>query len=109
MFGDLGRIMKLAKDMKQRMPAMQAELAAKEFVCDAGGGMVSATVNGKMQLVAVKISPEVVAGGDVEMLEDLVKAAVSGAQNKAAEAAAEMMRDLTGGMGLPPGMEDLLG
>ena len=108
MFGDLGKIMKMAKDMKERMPAMQAELANKEFKAEAGGGAVSATVNGKGQLVAVKISREVVAGGDVEMLEDLVKAAVSSAQDQAARAAAEMMHEMTGGMNLP-GLDGLLG
>jgi nucleoid-associated protein EbfC len=108
MFGDLGKIMKMAKDMKERMPAMQAELANKEFTAEAGGGMVSATVNGKGQLVDVKISREVVSGGDVEMLEDLVKAAVSSAQDKATQSAAEMMHEITGGMNLP-GLDGLLG
>lgn len=108
MFGDLGKIMKIAKDMKERMPAMQEELSRKEFTADAGGGMVSATVNGKGQLLGVKISKQIVADGDVEMLEDLVKAAVSGAQNKAADGAVAMMHELTGGMSIP-GLDGLLG
>jgi len=108
MFGDLGKIMKMARDMKSRMPAMRAELDARQFTADAGGGVVSATVNGKMQLVGVKIAEEVAASGDAEMLEDLVTAAVSAAQTQAAEAATAMMQELTGGMQLP-GMEELFG
>ena len=109
MFGDIGKILKMAKDMKQKMPAMQAELATKEFIAEAGGGMVKATVNGKGQLVGIRIAPEVVRGGDVEMLEDLVKAAVSAAQTKAGEAMADMMREFTGGIELPPGLDELMG
>lgn len=108
MFGDIGKLMKLASEMKTRMPQMQQELAEKQFTADAGGGVVSATVNGKMQLVDVKIDRSI-AGEDLEMLEDLLVAAVSAAQSKAAEAAAEMMSEMTGGMNLPPGMDGLLG
>lgn len=107
MFGDIGKIMKLASEMKTRMPQMQQELAEKEFAAEAGGGVVTATVNGRMQLTALKIDREI-AGDDLEMLEDLVVAAVAAAQTKAAEAAAEMMQEMTGGMNLPPGMEGLL-
>ncbi len=109
MFGDFGKIMKMAKDMKERMPAMQEELARKQYTAEAGGGMVSATVSGRMELVGLKISPDVVREGDVEMLEDLVKSAVSAAQAKAAAGAAEMMQELTGGMELPPGLGELFG
>jgi nucleoid-associated protein EbfC len=108
MFGDLGKIMKMARDMKLRMPAMRAELDSHQFTADAGGGVVSATVNGKMQLVGLKISDEAAKSGDAEMLEDLINAAVSSAQSQAAAAATAMMTELTGGMQLP-GMDDLLG
>lgn len=80
---------------------MQARLAAAEFSADAGGGVVSATVNGKMQLVGLKIAKEVLADGDAAMLEDLIRAAVSAAQAKAAAATAEAMKDLTGGISIP--------
>ncbi len=105
MFGDLGKIMKIAGQMKEKMPEMQEKLAASRFTAEAGGGSVSATVNGKLALVDVKISPEALAdgelAGDVEMLGDLIKAAVSAAQQQAAAAAAEAMNELTGGMNIP--------
>ncbi len=104
MFGNIGKMMKLASELKTKLPEMQARLAVAEYSAVAGGGAVSATVNGKMQLVDIKIAPEVFADGDAEMLADLVKAAVSSAQQKAAEAAAAAMAELTGGMDLPPGM-----
>lgn len=108
MFGDLGKMMKLAGEMKRRLPEMQARLAASEYAAEAGGGVVSATVNGKMQLVGLRVDPAVLAEGDATMLEDLIKAAVSAAQGKAAAAAAEAMKELTGGLPLP-GLEGMLG
>ncbi|MGA2264915.1 MAG: YbaB/EbfC family nucleoid-associated protein [Phycisphaerae bacterium] len=109
MFGDLGKMIKLAGEMKRRLPEIQAKIAASQYSADAGGGAVTATVNGKMQLVDLKISTPLLAEGDAAMLEDLIKAAVSAAQDKAATAAAEAMNELTGGMPLPPGMDGLLG
>jgi hypothetical protein len=108
MFGNLGRMMKLAGQMRTKLPEMQKKLAASEFAGEAGGGLVEATVNGRMQIVRVKIDPQVVADGDVEMLEDLVKAAVAAAQHKAAQAAEQAMKQLTGGMDIA-GMEKMLG
>jgi nucleoid-associated protein EbfC len=106
MFGDLGKLMKLASEMKKKMPEMQAKLASSEYTADAGGGAVRATVNGKLQLTDLKIDPSVLSDGQMDsgMLEDLLKAAVSAAQEKATQAAAEAMKELTGGMELPPGM-----
>jgi len=109
MFGNIGKMMKLASELKTRLPEMQEELAATEYTADAGGGAVSATVNGKMQLVDVKLTPDVLADGDAEMLGDLIKAAVSAAQEKAADATAEAMKELTGNMDLPSGIGDMLG
>ena len=103
MFGDLSKIMKIAGQMKTKMPEMQARLAASEYTAEVGGGAVKATVNGKMVLTDLKIDREVLADEqtDTEMLEDLVKAAVSSAQQQAADAAAEAMKELTGGMDIP--------
>jgi len=108
MFGDignLGKMLKLAGEMKRRMPEMQAKLEAGEYTAEAGGGVVRATVNGKLRIKDVRIDPALLADGamDAGMLEDLVKAAVSGAQEQASTAAAEAMKDITGGMELPPG------
>jgi DNA-binding YbaB/EbfC family protein len=104
MFGNIGKMMKLASEMKTRLPEMKAKLESSQYTCDAGGGAVSATVNGKMMLTSLKIDPKVLTDGDIGILEDLVKAAVSAAQTKAADAAAEAMKELTGGMELPPGL-----
>jgi len=106
MFGDLGKMMALAGKLKTELPRMKQRLAASEFTADAGGGAVRATVNGKMQILGLKIVPEAVAEGDVEMLADLIKAAVAAAQEKAAEAARAALEELTGGVKLP-GMEDM--
>ena len=108
MFGDignLGKLMKMAGEMKRRMPEMQAKLAASEFSADAGGGVVRATVSGKLLLKDVRIDPALLADDamDAGLLEDLIKAAVAAAQEKASTAAAEAMKEITGGMELPPG------
>ena len=102
MFSDLGRIMKMAGQMKFRMPEIQQKLADARFTAQSGGA-VTASVNGKMQLVDVKIDRSAIGDpmADVEMLEDLIKTAVSAAQAKAADAATEAMKELTGGIDIP--------
>ena len=109
MFGDIGKIMKIAGEMKKKMPELKEKLAATNYTAQAGDGMVSATVNGKLQLTDLKLSPRLTEEGslDLEMLEDLVKAAVSAAQAEASQAAQEAMKELTGGMDLP-GMDALM-
>ena len=103
MFGNLAKMMKLAGEMKTKMPELQAKLAASEYTAEAGGGAVRATVSGKLQLVDLKIDKSVLADDDVDasMLEDLIKAAVSSAQTDAAEAAKQAMTELTGGIEIP--------
>jgi len=108
MFGDianLGKLMKVAGEMKRRMPEMQAKLAASEYSAESGGGVVRATVSGKLLLKDVQIDPQLLADPtlDVGMLEGLIEAAVTAAQEKASAAAAEAMKEITGGMELPPG------
>ena len=109
MFGDLGKMMKMMGQMKTKLPEMREKMAAAEFTAEAGGGRVAATVNGKMQLLDLKIDPAVLAEGDMDagMLEDLIKAAVAAAQQQAADAMAAAMRELTGGMDIP-GLEDMM-
>jgi hypothetical protein len=111
MFGNIGRLMKVAGEMKTKLPEMQQKLAESEYTADAGGGAVSATVNGKLHLTDVRIDPSLLDDEqmDAEMLADLVRAAVAAAQQQAADAAAEAMRELTGGMELPGGLEGLVG
>ena len=109
MFGDLGKIMKIAGQMKSKMPEMKQKLADSVYTAEAGGGAVTATVNGKLALIDLQIGPDVLADSemDAEMLADLIKAAVAAAQKTAGEAAAEAMKELTGGMDLP-GLDGLL-
>ena len=83
------------------MSQAQEELKQARVEGSAGGGMVSATVNGQGELVSVKLTPEVVNPDDIEMLEDLILAAVSDAANKAREMMESRMGALTGGMKLP--------
>jgi DNA-binding YbaB/EbfC family protein len=104
MFGDIGKLLKLASDVKRKMPEMQEKLAKASYTAQAGDGAVTATVNGKLALVDLKLAPFTGAQCDAALLEDMIKAAVSAAQEKAQKAAAEAMQELTGGMELPPGM-----
>jgi len=109
MFGDLTKIMKMAAQMKARMPEVQEKLAKSEYTAAAGGGAVRATVNGRMMLTGLTFSPAVLSDEsmDADLLADMVKAAVAAAQEKAAQAAAEAMKELTGGMEIP-GMGGLM-
>ena len=93
-------MMKQAQKMQQEMLRMQAEQEAKTFTAKAGGGMVSATINGKHELVNLEINPDAVDPGDVEMLQDMVIAAVNEAIRSADNEAANNMSRLTGGLNL---------
>ena len=105
--GDLAGIMKQAREMGGKIQQMQETVQAMRFEADSGAGAVTATVNGKLELVGLKISPQ--STGDVEMLEDLVRSAVSAAQRKATEGVKAEMSKMTGGITLPPGLEGLMG
>ena len=93
-------MLKQAQKMQQEMLRMQAEQEAKTFTAKAGGGMVNATVNGKHELVSMEINPEAVDPDDVEMLQDMVIAAVNEAMRAADNEAANNMSRLTGGLNL---------
>ncbi len=94
-------MLKQAQKMQQDMMRMQQELQEKEYQAAAGGGVVSATVNGKHELKALVIDPEAVDPDDVEMLQDMIVAAVNEALRAAENDAASTMQKLTGGLGLP--------
>ena len=100
----LGDIMKQAQKMKAEMDRLQAEVAARTVEGSAGGGMVNVLANGKGELLSVKIDPEVLRNEDLEMLQDLVTAAVNDALRKARELLAQEVSRLAGGLGLPPGL-----
>jgi DNA-binding YbaB/EbfC family protein len=99
--GDLGNIMKHAQKMQQEMAKIQEDLKNRVVEGKAGGGMVVVNVNGAQELLAVKIDKNVVDPEDVEMLEDLVVAAVREGMRKAKEMANKEMSKLTGGLNLP--------
>jgi hypothetical protein len=104
--GNLGEVFKQAKSLQENMQKIQENLAQKRFEADAGAGLVKATVDGKSQLVRIKIDPK--AAEDIELLEDMIQAAVSAATQKAQEGMKEEVARLTGGLNVP-GLSDLLG
>lgn len=99
--GGLGNMMKQVQQMQAKMEAMQAEIAEKEVEGTAGGGMVKVLINGKNEILSVTIDSEVVDKDDIEMLQDLVTAAVNQAYQKIQELQSEMMSSITGGMNIP--------
>lgn len=99
--GGLGNMMKQVQQMQAKMEQMQAELEKTEVEATAGGGMVKVVANGKHDILSITIDPEVVNKDDVEMLQDLVVAAVNQAHQKVQELQAEHMSGLTGGLNIP--------
>jgi DNA-binding YbaB/EbfC family protein len=97
---DMRQLMAQAQKVQQQLAAAQEELAARRFEGSAGGGMVTAVVTGAQELVSITIAPEVIDPDDVEMLEDLVVAAVRQAFEAAASAASDQLGGLTGGLDL---------
>ena len=93
-------MIKQAQKMQQDMLKMQAEMEEKEYEATAGGGVVSAKVSGKKEVVAITIDPEAVDPDDVEMLQDMIVAAVNEAVRTAQNAANESMSKITGGLNL---------
>jgi len=93
--------MKQAKKMQERMAQMQKELETKTVDAQAGGGMVSVVVNGKYEIVSLKIEKDVVNSEDIEMLQDLIAVAVNEGVSKAQEMAASEMAKITGGLNIP--------
>jgi DNA-binding YbaB/EbfC family protein len=98
---NFGNIMKQAKKMQERMARIQEELETKTVEATAGGGMVSVVVNGKYEIVSLKIDKDVVNPADVEMLQDLIIAAINEGIRKAQEMAAMEMSKVTGGLNIP--------
>jgi DNA-binding YbaB/EbfC family protein len=97
----LGKMMKQAQQLQSKMLKLQEELAEKTVETSSGGGMVKVVANGKQQLVSIQIEQEVVDPDDVEMLQDLILAAVNDALAKAQEMVTGEMSKLTGGMNIP--------
>tara|TARA_B100000470_G_scaffold203483_1_gene176946 strand:- start:161 stop:469 length:309 start_codon:yes stop_codon:yes gene_type:complete len=98
---NVNNLMKQAQKMQKRMVEMQEEMTNRTVEASVGGGMVAAVANGSGELVSIKLSPEVVDPDDIEMLEDLIVAAVSEAHHKSQELMSEEMSKLTGGVKIP--------
>jgi DNA-binding YbaB/EbfC family protein len=98
---DMGNMMKQLQKMQLKMQEMQAELENATVEASAGGGMVKVVANGKHDIVSITIDPEVVDKDDVEMLQDLIVAAVNQAREKVQEMQSEQMSKLTGGLSIP--------
>jgi len=97
----LGKMMKQAQQLQSKMLKLQEELAEKTVETSSGGGMVKVVANGKQQLVSIQIEQEVVDPDDVEMLQDLILAAVNDALTKAQDMVSGEMNKLTGGLNMP--------
>lgn len=95
------QLFQMGQQMQARMAQIDTELSQMSVSSSSGGGMVTATVDGRARIKSIKIDPAAVSADDVEMLEDLVLAAVSEAQNRAQQMARDEMAKLTGGMNLP--------
>jgi DNA-binding YbaB/EbfC family protein len=98
---DMQGILRQAQQMQERLARLQEELAGKTVEASAGGGMVTVVVNGRQEVVSVRIEKEVVSPEDVELLQDLVAGAVNEAISRSRKMMAEEMAKVTGGMNLP--------
>ncbi|MDX9873248.1 MAG: YbaB/EbfC family nucleoid-associated protein [Clostridia bacterium] len=102
--GNMQKMMKQVQKMQADMAKLQEELAYKQVEATAGGNMVKAVVNGKQEVVSIEINPEIVQPDDVEMLQDMVLAAINEALRKSQEMVSQDMGKITGGMKMPPGL-----
>lgn len=101
MGGGMQKQLQQMQAMQRKMEMMQADLEEKEFNATAGGGAISVTVNGKKEITAMSIQPEVIDPDDAEMLQDLIIAAVNEAMRQVDEVSNEEMGKLTGGLNIP--------
>lgn len=101
---NLGDLMSKAREMQEKMGQVQEEMGRKTITADAGAGMVQATVNGRLELVKLRIDKTRIDLNDMEMLEDVIVAAVNAARSRAAEMMGTEMKKVASGMGLPPGL-----
>ena len=99
--GNMQNLARQAQKLQQQMTKMQEELEAREYEASSGGGMVTVKVSGKKELLSIEITPEAVDPDDVEMLQDLVLAAVNEALRTANDATEREMGKLTGGLNMP--------
>ncbi len=96
-----GNILKQAQEMHSKIAQLQEEMAGKTVEASSGGGMVNVVINGKQEILRIRIDPEVVNREDIEMLQDLIAAAVNEAIRKSQEMMTEEMKKITGGLNIP--------
>ena len=99
--GSLGNIVKQAQELQERLSQVQEQAAARTVEASAGGGMVTVVVSGRLEVVSLRIDPAVLKSGDIDMLQDLVIAAVNQGIRSAQQAVAEEMKKVTGGLKIP--------
>lgn len=104
MMRNMAGMMKKVQEMQGRMEAMQGALATKEFTAIVGGGAVSATVTGDGKLAKLKLGQDALDPADIEILEDMICLATNNAHQQATEEKTKLMKDITGGLPLPPGL-----
>lgn len=105
MFKNMQGLMQQAQKMQQKMQEVQAKLEASEHTGNSGAGMVEVTMSGKFEVKKIKIDPKIVDPSDIEMLEDLIVAAINDARAKVEAYSASEMAQVTQGMPLPPGFK----
>ena len=101
MYKGMGSILKQAKVMQDKMADIQKELANKTIEFASGGGMVNVTINGRQEIVSIRVDPSVINPNDVDMLQDLIAAAVNGAIKRSQEMMSEEMEKVTAGLNIP--------
>ncbi|MEH6527281.1 MAG: YbaB/EbfC family nucleoid-associated protein [Sneathiella sp.] len=102
---NLGNLMKQAKEMQSKMAEMQQSLESHEVVGESGAGMVKITLNGKGDMRRISVDPSLIDPEDGEVMEDLIVAAHADAKSKVEAYSADKMKEMTGGLDLPPGMQ----
>lgn len=102
--GNMKNLMKQAAKMKEQMDKMQSEVGEKELEVTSGGGMVTVTAKAKGEIISIKIEPDIIKDNDIDMLQDLVVAAVNEALSQGQKMMKEEVSKLAGGLGLPPGL-----
>lgn len=102
--GNIKNLLKQANKMKEQMEKLQAEAGEKTVEASAGGGMVTVVAKARGEIVSIRIEPEIVSDNDIEMLQDLVTAAVNDALGRGQDLMKEEVAKLAGGMGIPPGL-----
>lgn len=102
---NMQQIMKQAQAMQEKMQKVQEEIANSEYEGSAGGGMIKVKINGKGEVISLKIDPSLIDPSDPAMLEDLIVASFNNAKSEADSAMADAMGNATSGLGLPPGFK----